>query len=286
MYRMVKNINFKTENMKKISLLFIACLLFSSCEKEALTENVNATSPEEVKTRSMCSCCNGGNLCIPNVHIYGNSSSADIVWNAPLSEHSRYNISCDGADGYVSKYLHDVGSSGSLSFDFPDIMGDYKIACTISCAENGCDCRKSVTFKKTAGDTSGSMGSETECFKDYLPYEAEVDWQTGDLLLYLTSEGYELLENTQKYMQIDALEIYNQKRDNFGLLQLIYKQYVDCPTAPYVLKFSGLPEEPGVYYEAHLISSQCEHNDLHYIYFDYNNELSGGRVYLQTYKYH
>ena len=46
MYRMVKNINFKTENMKKISLLFIACLFFSSCEKEALTENVNATSPE------------------------------------------------------------------------------------------------------------------------------------------------------------------------------------------------------------------------------------------------
>ena len=156
--------------MKKISLLFIACL-FLFLRKRGIKENVNATSPEEAKTRSMCSCCNGGNLCIPNVHIYGNSSSADIVWNAPLSEHSRYNISCDGADGYVSKYLHDVGSSGSLSFDFPDIMGDYKIACTISCAENGCDCRKSVTFKKNCWRYLWKYGRK-RMLKDYLPYEA------------------------------------------------------------------------------------------------------------------
>lgn len=272
--------------MKKISLLFIACLLYSSCEKGALTENVNASLPKEVKTRSICSCCSGGNSCIPYVHIYGNSSSADVVWTAPLSEHSQYSISCDGANGYVSKYLYGVGPDGSLSFDFPEIMGDYKIACTISCAENGCDCRKSVTFEKPAGDTNGSMGSETECFKDYLPYEAEADRQTGDLLLYLTTEGYELLENTQEYMKIDAINIYNKKRDNFGKLQLVYAQYVDCPTAPYIIRFTNLPRDPGIYYEAHLISSQCEYNDLHYIYFDYYSELSNGGLYLQTYKYH
>ena len=270
--------------MRKINLLLMACLFFSSCEKELLTEKAIITSNEELTTRSNFY-CNGGNVCLPNVDIYGNDYSAEISWSGPSNNDHRLSLTCSSSNGYIYR-SSEVEPNGTWFFDFPEASDSYKITCTISCEELRCRCSNSITYNKPAGDNPGSIGSNRDCFKEYLSYRAEVGGQNGrDLTLYLEPQDYELLENTEKYMPINAMEIYKQGRDAFGNLQKVGGGRIDSSTSPYEIKFTDLPTWPGEYYEVHLINTNCKYNEEHYMYFSYYGD-SFGIINLLKFNFH
>ena len=87
-------------------------------------------------------------------------------------------------------------------------------------------------------------------------------------------------------MQIDAGEIYNQKRDNFGLatdLQTVCR----LSNSPHMYLNFPVCLKNLVYIMKRILSVASVNIMICITFiFDYNNELSGGIVYLQTCKYH
>lgn len=228
-------------------------LLFNSCDNNIIVEKNIEGDAKDVSTRASYYCTN--HYCIPKVGISRSGGTIYVDWESESGNDHSILLSCSSSYFSYSNTISPTG--GGWTFSVPD-DGPCIVTYSLHCAEYACqDCNVRGSAK-LYWDGRVIKGTSTECFKDYLCYYTDgISGNTIKIKLSLDTTN-EMLNNTDKYMEIDAARAYNITKGEKPHGVLFNKKWATDIEV-------SLPFVPDSYFRVELFSTKCAHNKEHYL---------------------
>lgn len=270
----------------KFVIIFLFLNVVFACSNESiLNQDLTKANPQSVIENNdsiqTLSYCYG---CLPMI-----SANHDPFFNQFVIAWSGYSDLINHP-ATVSYTVDGVSGSKSLDYNSGEIRENiysesYLATWSIRCGNYDCSaCQRSGSIlKKASGETE--VGSATACHKEYLSYSIEKVYNYSNTFELVLNDNNGNLENTEKFMSIDAMRIY--KIDGYpGREEEVYGAgSLNTSSGTYRLRFSLSNQEMFKNFKIAFYSSKCKNNYEHYYYTHYrfsNNgaELSGSSLTL------
>ncbi len=280
-------------------LLLLILVQFSACnkfseeilqedkspeEKKLLDKNLMKNNKDSIDTLNQDSLinpflysCNGNGECLPVIDVQSmppqsSTPGITIFWDITPSVDHQFYIKVSGLTNYNSTIIN----SGSMFFSTNE--DSYKLLWEINCPHYECNaCSSSGAYIKKSNEDEGSIGSFTDCQKEYLSYRPERSYHSRRIITIECVSPSWMEEDEDNYLKADEYKIFKKDYGQPPILETSGSFIADV-TEIY------LPNEPLQNYEVKLYSSDCEYSDdEHFLNKSYQGDGGSGYDLISPY---